>query len=384
MQRRFARLLMLTLLAGCASGGAQIDPRARLGDPALYAILDAVPLDSAAAAALHDYEAAHPADFLEQVAIVAEDPNAGTDPRYNAVRILGEWQRRAALPSLRAAATDRDPRVRAAVVVAASAIATQTGEGWALVEAALADPAPEVAAMALERLGPGRVETVRAFVARQPNPELARIAREIIRVAEERGARLAADSGGVLRRQVSADVALEFRPTRAWARWDAAVGTVTIRRDGGPAVELDSIEVVRGVVPVFFSPDARHVVYERGRRIFVRALAEAAPRERGLGIAPRLLPFTGDFVFLRERPGTRTVAPASTTLHYDVVRAAIEGDGAGGVLGTIGAPVSQLRSGGYSPARWLRVVEHGDGFALEGEGFEHFALPPLFAPGDSR
>ena len=380
MQQRLTTLLMVVLLAGCASGGARAGGGERPGDPALYTILAEVPLDSAAEAALHAYEVAHTRDFLERISVIAEDAGAGVPARFNAVRILGERRRSAALPSLRVAATDRDPRVRAAVVVAAADIAEATGQGGSLVEAALADPATEVAAKALERLGPEDLEVVRGFVARTSNPELAAMARELIRMAEERGARLAGDSAGVVRRQVTSGLALEFQPTRRWAGWDAAVGTVSLRSERG-TVQLDSIEVVRGVVPVFFTADAGRVVYERGRRIYVRDLESGAVREAGAGVAPRLLPFTGDFVYLREIPARRKDQPESTVLEYEVVRAPVAGAGSETVLGTLPAPTNPTRNGGYSPVRWLRVVERNGVFSLEGEGISPFHLPPLFATG---
>lgn len=388
MQHSISKLAILCLTIACAGASTGVPatpPPAgeRQGDPRLYALLGAVPLAPAAQDSLDAYEREHWRDFMEQVGLVAEDPVAGLEARYNAVRIIGERRAAAQLPALRAAATDPDPRVRAAVVVAAARIAEKNGEGRSLVEAALVDRAAEVQAKALELIGTSNLPLLRGFLARHDTGEIATIARSLVRVAEERGAPLAGDSAGALRRVLDEGVTLRFQPVRRLPEANAAIGTLTVTPRQGAAFSVDSIEVVQNVVPAFFSADARHIVYERGRSIHVRDLQTGATRALGPGIAPRPRPFTGDFVFMREVAGSRGEVRDRIRVRYEVVRAGFAAESpAPSVLGAIDA-FSQMRlNGGFAPVRWMRVIENEGAFTLEAEGMETFRLPDPFRSGD--
>ncbi|NJD11075.1 MAG: hypothetical protein FIB01_11800 [Gemmatimonadetes bacterium] len=296
-------ILALLLLAGaCARAAAPPAPTPTpaepVGDPELYRILGSVPHESAAALALQRYELDHPLSFLEKVAEVASDPAAGLPARFQAVQLLGERQAGKYVPALRDALTDPDARVRAAAVVAAGRLLAKSAPtGRSVVLAALEDSAPEVQAKALEVFGASDAPLLREFLAQHPQGEAAVIARGLLRAGEERGAPLAGDTTGVLRRSTEGGIRLEFRATRRWPQWDAAVGVVSIAGGSSPAFSIPDVEVVAAVVPVFFAPDESAIVYEQGRRIYVRELRTGGVREVGTGIAPRPLPFTGEFIY---------------------------------------------------------------------------------------
>jgi hypothetical protein len=387
MQPRRLIFLLLPLALGCAGASAPAAPDARplaerSSDPELHAILDTVPLDSAAEVALQNYELAHPISFLANLAEVAADPAAGPEAKFHAVRLLGERDGRKQTWALMEALGDRDPRVRTAAVVAAGRFLEKSGlTGLGVVKAALEDREPAVQAKALEVLGPRDLQLLRDFLVRHPGGEAAEIARGLLHAGEDRGAPLAADSAGVLRRVTAGGITLEFRPVRRWPQWDAAEGTVTVGGQTSAAVTISDVEVVAGVVPVFFAPDESALVYEHARRIYVRDLRTGAVREVGSGIAPRPLPFTEDFIYLREAPGGGDLRER-TRIEYDVLRAGfrphVEDPR---FVGKTGAFAQMDRHGMYSPARWVRIVEKDARFTLEGLGADTFKLPDPFDAG---
>jgi len=373
------------VLAACARTSAPpaqpVSTQARIGDPVLYEILGTVPPDSAAELALQHYELTHPLDFLADIADVASDPAAGTPARYNAVLLLGDRKAGAYVNALQDALTDRDPRVRAAAVVAAGKILAASGvTGKSVLVSALEDPEAEVQAKALEVLGVRDLPLLRGFLGRHPDGEGAVIARGLLQSAEQRGAPLAADSTGLLQRTTMGGLHLVFSPTRRWPEWGAEVGTVVIT-GGTNEVSIPHVEVVEDVVPVFFSPDESALVYEQDRQVFVRDLATGQTREIGPGIAPRPLPFTDDFVFFRAAPERSGELDQRMRLSYDILRASFHTVAEPTVLGQLGTWAEMGQHGNYSPARWLRVVEQDGRYTLEGDGAETFQLPDPFHAG---
>ena len=381
--KRVLSLLVIVALGGCAGRGAVESPVPRnpLGDPQLYRLLAPVPLEGAAVDSLAAYELAHTREFLERVATVAEDPAAAAAVRQNAVLLLGERGALAYLPSLRIAQRASDPGVRGAVIVAArNLVQADRPEARGLIVAALDDPAPEIQAKALELLGAEDVPLLRDFLQRHDRSPAAAVALDLLHVAEERGHPLEPDSAGTLRRQAHSGHGLEFRPERRWEQWGAALGTVTITPVQGAPLRIDSVEVVGNVVPVAFSPDGRHVAWERGRRIHVHDLQSGTTRDLGPGLAPRARPFTGDLMFVRERPGARHEVRERTRITYDVVRAPFDvAEAEPNPMGSVGAYAQMDRHGGYSPVRWMHIAERDLVFRLGGEGLEEFILPDAFS-----
>lgn len=409
-------MLLLPMGAGCAGRGGHgtpepIDDRPMPADPEArlrWALANRQSRERRAAlSALEDSLG----DLMNsRLAGIVRDSAAHPVVRANAVALLGERHATAELGAFWAALEDGDARVRAAAARALEGIIVMDeAAAIRLLRRALRDPEPLVQAEALRSLGDADVELLRRFLDSGPPPELARIATDLIRSAEERGAPLravasrpamspagagdAAQPGGdALAKQAGADAAgfvlertaasgprLEFRAARTWPQWDAAVGELVVTPPGGAPVSVSSeVEVVGRVVPAFFSVDGRYLVYEAARQIRVRDLAGGEERVVGPGIAPRVVPFSDSFVFLREIPGERQDGRDEVVVRYTVFRAAFAG-GEPESLGEIRAVLRMDRRGLYSPARWMRVRERNGVFVLEGESMGTFALPDPFS-----
>jgi hypothetical protein len=123
------------------------------------------------------------------------------------------------------------------------------------------------------------------------------------------------------------------------------------------------VEVVGDVVPAFFDPQRRVVVFEGDGQVQVRDLRSGVTRTVGPGIAPRPIPFTDRFVFLR--PPARG-ASGSGEVEFTVLRSTF--------AGTPPEPIGTLRATTLA-ARTVVVGEAADGFVLRGEGVVPFVLP---------
>src|SRR5690606_28633175 len=106
------------------------------------------------------------------------------------------------------------------------------------------------------------VELLREFLASGPPPEVAKIATDLVRIAEERGAPLAAAAAGdgaaasgpraaakaahddgaplVLSRTSASGARIEFRATKRWPQWDAAVGQLAVAAPGAAPVVVSA------------------------------------------------------------------------------------------------------------------------------------------------
>lgn len=347
-------------------------------------------------------------DFDARLARLVGDSATHPVVRANAVLLLGERRALRYLFEFWNALESPDVRVRAATAAALRGIIiADEREGLRLARRALRDPESSVQARALEALGDADVDLLRQYLASGPAPDLAKVAGDLIRAAEERGAPLAraaesdhpaaggphlgakaADAGDaptlLLSRTAASGARVEFRASRYWPQWDAAIGELTIAPPGAAPVVLSSeVEVVRRVVPAFFSVDGRFVVYEAARRIRVRDLTTGEERELGPGIAPRVIPFSDWFVFLREDPERREEGRDGAVLRYVVLRGAFTG-GEVEEIGTLEASASMGEHGFYSPARWMRVRERDGVFTLEAESLGPFRLPDPFAAADGN
>jgi len=322
-------------------------------------------------------------DLTDTLATIADQPSVHPLLRANALLLAG----RRAVPRhfimLRPLLQEDDERIRLAVVAAARAyLPTRPEASMQLLGEALADSSPNVQARVLEAASDRDVEMLRAYVARSPAHELAIVARDLIAAAEERGAPLEADSGGVLRRTGPGGHTLTYRPRRSWPSWQLSIGTLALTpADGSPVMLGDSIEAARSVVPAFFSNDGRWLVYERSREIRVRSVETGAERVLGPGLAPRPLPFTNDFIFVRELPDARTQLRTGSRLQYELHRAPFQPQAGTSVdaevVGLVGGNVRFEVSGAASPVRWMRVRERwdGSGFELVGDGIDAVVLP---------
>jgi len=373
--RKLIVAVLLLAAGGCAARGGSgvVTPESRLR-AALASERRAVPVVDSLALELG-------AGLDHLLSALAQDAATPEITRAHALILLGERLAKSELSAFRHALSAEPVRVRAAAARGLGRLLSVDSTVVPLLARALEDPAPAVQAAALESLGDDRPELMRRYLAGSPEPAVAAVARDLLRVAEQRGAPLAYDSAtGELRREVGEGLSLVFRPVRRWPQWDAAVGELVVERAGAaPVVVAREVEAVGGVVPAFVSAGGTHLVYESGRQIRVRDLATGADREVGPGIAPRLLPFSDSFIFLR---AAREPLPIGSRfrLVYEVLRA----DFAGGEpepLGVMGAFAEWKVKGNYSPVRWMRVVERDGSFHLAGPGVDTFTLPDPFTAG---
>jgi hypothetical protein len=176
---------------------------------------------------------------------------------------------------------------------------------------------------------------------------------------------------------MESDPQIVFRARASGSPSGIAVGDLRVELPNAPDVPLAaSAEVVGGVVPAFFSADRSHVVFEVDREIRVIDLGSRQVRSMGPGIAPRVVPFSQQFVFLREIPEARRESDQGTEIEYEVFRATFT-NGQPEMIGTTAALARMQVYSNYSAVRWMVVGETRDGFALRGYGMADFALPPV-------
>lgn len=383
-----AAILIAVLLGACATGGApapadpNLDETRWRGDARLYRMLLPYPITDAQQDSVQVYARAHGTATNYLLAEAAEDVNAPVVVRVNALFLLAQRRADTHVHVFRNALDAEDVRIRATAVSAMRQFgATHPREAAAIARMALADSAPEVQAQALQVLGDGDIELLRSYMPRAANEELRAIAEDLVQLAEQRGAPLDVDSiTGVIVRETTDGYRITFTPERYWPQWNAGFGSVRIEKDGAVLQTLERIEAVGGVIPVFLSPDSRHVVFERDRTIVVRAMTGGAERVAGDGIAPRPRPFTDEFVFLRERPGTAERQRQDTRVTYDLFAAPFDppGDIEPRLLGNTRATVSFGTNGAYSPVRWMKVEERSGSFYLTASNMEIVSLPDPF------
>ena len=379
---------MAMLLGACATGGApapadpNLDETRWRGDARLYRMLLPYPITDAQQDSLRVYAQLYGTATNYLLVEAAEDVNAPVVVRVNALFLLAQRRADAHVRAFRNALDAEDVRIRATAVAAMRQFAaTHPREAASIARMALADSAPEVQAQALQVLGDGDIELLRSYLPRAANAELRAIAEDLVQLAEQRGAPAAMDSAtGVIVRETPGGYRITFTPEQYWPQWNAGFGTVRIEKDGTVLQTLRRIEAVGGVVPVFFSPDSRHVVFERDRTIVVRALADGVEHVVGAGIAPRPRPFTDEFVFLRELPGTAEQQRQNTRLTYDVFAAPFDppGEIEPRVVGSTTATISFASHGAYSPVRLMRVEERSGSFYLTASNMEVISLPDPF------
>ena len=384
-------LVATAALATAACGGrgtpaaapAPSPAAAELAEPELTRLLDAEVLSPERDRQIRAMDSA--ADPLPpRLADVVADSAAPTFARGNALLMLGEIRAVRELPVFALALRSSDVNVRAAAATALEGyLEVAPVDANRLLRRALRDEDPWVQARALQSLGGRDARILRAYLPLAPNDELRAIARSLLQMAEERGAPLSlemAEGAAVpdeLVRETSGGHTIVFRTDRAWHGWGAAEGRLLLVRPGGDTVRVaDDVEAVAGVVPAFFSPDERWLVYEADREIRVRDVQGGADRVVAAGVAPRPLPFSQRFLYLR--PGGVVAAEGGHAVEYTVMAAPFAGGGAER-LGTLRANTSMQTFGNYAPVRWMRVLQEGDHFFLEAEGMDRFALPDPFA-----
>ena len=306
---------------------------------------------------------------------IARDPANRPVARSNALMLLAERRSPAAIPAMRRILLGGEQEsLRAASVLALQRMLPDVPEAANLIRSAVSDRSRTVRLNALQALDVGDVELIRQVLRSERDAEVRRVGLQLVSLAEARGAPLDRDRRGALRTAADEDdPQLVFRPVRSDTLTRVYAGDLRLELPSGPDIPLAPMaEVVAGVVPAFFSPDRGRVVYEIEREIRVVDLRTREQHSFGAGIAPRLIPFSGDFVFLRTS-SSDVRDDGSTALTYQVWRASFSGGAE--VIGELQALARPERHANYSPARWMVVGETSEGFVLRGDGLSTFRLP---------
>lgn len=320
-------------------------------------------------------------EFIERLSVIAEDTANPWLVRVNALRLLANRGAVGELPVFSALMRDHDERVRIATVSSMREfLALREQTAVEILEFAFHDESIHVQMAALQMFGDRDPEPLRDLAARTRYPDVKKIAIDLVRAAEERGAPLVEkDTAGTLERVSSAGPILTYKPTQRWKHWDASTGDLYVAVPGSkkPQLVASGVEVVANVVPAFFTSDGRTLVYELHREIHSRDMATGADKKIADGIAPRILPFTNDIIFMTEVRAKRSETPNSFGLRYDVNRVPAIG-GTATVLGQVGAQALNDLHGNYSTVRWTRIRENEGNFTLTGDLKEPFTLPSPF------
>jgi len=310
----------------------------------------------------------------EALAFIINNPRAKLPVRINAVTLLADRSGRSAATQLRGVLTgSRTDELREAAAAGLQRFAADSPFVKQVLRAALQDPSSGVRLAALQGMDVDDVAHVRAQLRREENAQVRTVARQLVMLFESRGASLEADARGDLRTFGEDSIPrIVFHPVSRDTAARTRTGALWVEVPGRSLVPVaPSVLVVNDVVPAFFDPQRRLVVYEADGQVQVRDLASGASRTIGAGVAPRPVPFTDRFVFLREAPGA--VTPAGVK-QYVVVRADFAG-GAPEAIGTLQAVSRGDRWGGATPVRAMVVGEGHEGFMLRGDGVTPFVLP---------
>jgi hypothetical protein len=273
--------------------------------------------------------------------------------------------------------TNASDEVRVAAASGLQRFATDSPLVKQALRAALLDPSGRVRLAALQGMDVEDAAPIRGLLAREENGQVRVVASQLLTLFEARGAPLASDPRGDLRTWGDDTVPhIVFHPATGDEATRQKSGALWVELPGnrGLVPLAQTVEVVNDVVPAFFDPQRRVVVYESNRQVMVRDLATGTTRTVGPGIAPRPWPFTDAFIFLREVPNSRRARGTATEIEYTVLRAPFAGGDAEPV-GSLRVTARGERFGGASPARTMVVGEAAEGFVLRGEDVEPFVLP---------
>ena len=309
---------------------------------------------------------------------LATDSSASVASRANALVLLADRQSPAALDLFRSVLlTEDEELLRSAAVVGLQRFAGSEAAQEAI-RVAVKDPSRRVRLNALQALNVQDTWTIRALLASEKDSEVRKVATQLLALAESRGAPLTPDATGVYRTTALDDEPrIVLRPSERDAVGEVATGTLSIEfPDGRDLVLAKGVEVIGDVLPAFFSPDGTAVVFEVARGIRVYDIRRNETRFVGAGIAPRPLPFTESFVFLREIANAAGDTLGAAVQRYRVLSAPFAG-GEPTSLGELSALVRSVGDSRY-PVQTLVVGEVSEGFVLRSEGISTFLLPNPF------
>jgi len=310
------------------------------------------------------------------------DTRARTEARADALILLADRGSPLALPTLSSALQYDNERLRSAAVLGLSRLARDEPAAAELIRGATTDRSRVVRLNALQSLDIRDVETIRLVLDNETDREVRQVGMQLVALAEARGAPLATDFRGTLRTVAGEnEPQIVFRAFVADSTTGVSLGDLRIELPERADIPLASSALaVANVLPAFFSPSRAHVVFESSGRIGVADIGDRTVRWVGSGIAPRPIPFTNKFVFLREREIPPTFEPQGRRLVYEVNLASFEAPEYERI-GELNAWIRVDVHGNESPVRWMVVDEVADGVILRGENVETFTLPAtVWAP----
>lgn len=310
---------------------------------------------------------------------LVENENADDHVRANAATLLADRGTPGTVQLLRRQlASSRSDVLRAeAVRILGRYVADSVGVR-AVLRAAAGDRSANVRLNVLQRLDVEDAPLVRGLLARESDPQVRTIARQLLELLEARGARLVRDRRGDLRTSGREEYPqIVFHPSSVDSAAGVETGALWVELPGASSLVplAQEVEVVDEVVPAFFDPARTIVVYEAGREVRVRDLRSGETRSLGPGVAPRVIPFTEHVVFVR--PVTELQPGQAGPIEYEVVRASFSAGGPQ-VIGRLQATVQPDVHRGASPVRWMVVGEARNGFELRAPGLSTFVLPGPF------
>jgi hypothetical protein len=319
---------------------------------------------------------------LDQVLVdLVNDGSASETVRANAEILLADRRSPLAESVLRRALLGSgNETVRTGAVLGLQRLAPESEAARNAIRAAIGDPSPQVRLNVIQALDVEDAPLLRSLLAEEDDPQVTIIARQLLGLLEARGAPLQRDRTGDYRTTGSDSTPrIVFHPTRVDTLAGVASGALWVEVPGRTLVPLaQEVEAVGGVVPAFFDPHGERVVFETHREVQIRDLRDGTTRVVGPGVAPRPIPFTDRFVFLREAPVPRVETPRGTLITYDVLRVPFA-DARAETLGRLRALARPDLYGNASAVRRVEVGEVRDGFVLRGEGIEApFLLPNPF------
>jgi hypothetical protein len=320
---------------------------------------------------------------------LVEDQSLDENVRANSAVLLADRRAPGSMHLLRRtlAASGSDV-VRAAAVRGLQRFAPDSAAARNALRAAVGDPSSLVRLTVLGRLEVEDAPLIRALLAREDDAQVRTIARQLLELMEARGARLVRDARGDLRtsgREGAPQIV--FHPAWRDSLGGVEVGALWVELPGNTSLVplAQDVEVVDDVVPAFFDVERSVVAFEAGREIRIRELRSGETRTVGPGVAPRVIPFTNNIVYVRPIPDAVKPVGDDATVSYHVMRVSLLG-GAPEVIGQLEARVRPTVHSGASPVRWMVVGDTPDrGFVLRAPGVETFVLPgPYETPPGNR
>jgi hypothetical protein len=308
---------------------------------------------------------------------LAHDRRARPVARANALVLLAERRVPGAVSTLRwALLTSGDELVRAAAVMGLYRLVPEHPEAANAIRSAVADPSPNVRLNALQALDVVDIQTIRALLRVEPEPVVRVVAQQLLMMAESRGAPLAMEEGGVYRSAARDwEPRLIYRPSMFDESFEYAVGALGVELVDGTIIPLASdVEMTRGVLPAFFNLERTAVVIESARVIHIRDFERREAIYIGPGVAPRPIPLSDDFLFLREVEEERYEGEQGTELSYEIVQSDFSGQ-APVRLGSFRVLARPEDTRYLSPVRWMTIGESMEGWALRVDGDVVFEFP---------